>query len=62
MWRLIVNDQDIRIPGDIVLQMMCEIDPEGVRQRKAQRLVRHRYYAQGPNFVWHVDGYDKLKL
>ena len=23
--------------------------------------VRHRYYAQSPNYVWHVDGYDKLK-
>ena len=28
---------------------------------KAHRLVRHRYYAQSPNYVWHVDGYDKLK-
>ena len=45
----------------MVLQMMCVIDPEGVRQRNARRLVRHRYYAQGPNYVWHVDGYDKLK-
>ena len=41
--------------------MMREIDPEGVRQCKAHRLVRHRYYAQGPYYVWHVDGYDKLK-
>ena len=61
MWRLLVNDHDIRIPRDMVLQMMREIDPEGVRQRKAHRPVRHRYYAQGPNYVWHVDGYDKLK-
>ena len=61
MWRQLVNDHDIRIPRDMVLQMMREIDPEGVRQRKAHRLVRRRYYAQGPNYVWHVDGYDKLK-
>ena len=61
MWRLLVNDHDIRIPRDMVLQMMRIIDPEGVRQRKAHMLVRHRYYAQGPNYVWHVDGYDKLK-
>ena len=61
MWILLVNDHDIRIPRDMVLQMMREIDTEGVRQRKAHRLVRHRYYAQGPNYVWHVDGYDKLK-
>ena len=61
MWRLLVNDHDFRIPRDMFLQMMHEIDPEGVRQRKAERLVRQRYYAQGPNYVWHVDGYDKLK-
>ena len=51
---------DIRIPRDMVLQMMREIDPEDVIQRKAHRLDRHRYYAQGPNYVWHVDDYDKL--
>ena len=61
MLRLLVNDHDIRIPRDMVLQMMHKIDPEGVRQRNAHRLVRHRYYAQGPNYVWHVDGYDTLK-
>ena len=61
MWILLVNDHDIRIPRDMVLQMMHEIDPEGVCQRKAHRLVRHRYNAQGPNYVWHVDSYDKLK-
>ena len=32
-----------------------------IPRRKAHRLVRHRYYAQSPNYVWHVDGYDKLK-
>ena len=61
MWRLLVNDHDIRISRDMVLQMMREIDPEGVRRLKADRLVRHRYYAQGPNYVLHVDGYDKFK-
>ena len=32
-----------------------------IPRRKAHGLVRHRYYAQSPNYVWHVDGYDKLK-
>ena len=26
-----------------------------------RRLKRSQYYACGPNFIWHVDGYDKLK-
>ena len=32
-----------------------------IPRRKAHRLVRHRYYAQSPNYVWHIDGYVKLK-
>jgi hypothetical protein len=40
---------------------MKEIDPEGVSLRKAHRLNRRRYCAKGPNYIWHVDGYDKLK-
>ena len=37
------------------------LDPEGVSMRKAHKLVRRKYFARGPNFLWHVDGYDKLK-
>ena len=32
-----------------------------IPRRKAHRLVRRRYYAQSPNYVWHVDGYYTLK-
>ena len=61
MWRRLVNDHHVRVPRDKVLRYLREIDPEGVRRRKSHRLVRRKYYARGPNFVWHVDGYDKLK-
>jgi len=40
---------------------MKTFDSEGVFLRKAHRLKRRKYRAKGPNFVWHVDGYDKLK-
>ena len=61
MWRRLVNDHHVRVPRDRVLHIMREIDPEGVRRHKAHMLVRRRYYTCGPNYVWHVDGYDKLK-
>ena len=61
MWRRLVNDHHVRVPRDRVLHFMRETDPEGVRRRKAHMLVRRRYYARGPNYVWHVDEYDKLK-
>lgn len=40
----------------------CVIDPEGVERRKRRRLKRRRYSNPGPNFLWHVDGWDKLAL
>lgn len=44
-----------------IMTMLREIDPEGVESRKRKRLRRRTYQAKGPNFVWHIDGYDKLK-
>ena len=40
---------------------MWVLDPEGVQRRKSKRLIRQKYSVPGPNFVWHIDGYDKLK-
>jgi hypothetical protein len=40
---------------------MQDLDTEGVKCRRRARIVRRRYTSPGPNFVWHVDGYDKLK-
>lgn len=41
--------------------MLAEVDPSGVEQRSRRRFVRRVYHSLGPNHVWHVDGYDKLK-
>jgi len=38
-----------------------ELDPNGVLQRSIHRFNRRRYISKGPNHIWHVDGYDKLK-
>lgn len=43
------------------MEFMRVIDPDGVERRKQRRLLRRQYAAPGPNFVWHIDGYDKLK-
>ena len=37
------------------------IDPEGVEFRRKHRLRRRKYYNKGPNFLWLLDFYDKLK-
>jgi hypothetical protein len=49
-----VSQEDIRC-------LLSIQDPEGVWLRKRNRLRRRLYTNIGPNYVWNVDGYDKLK-
>ncbi|XP_066913459.1 uncharacterized protein [Clytia hemisphaerica] len=44
-----------------VRQILGRLDPEGVNSRKKRRLRRRTYVCKGPNELWHMDGYDKLK-
>ena len=40
---------------------MKHLDPGGVERRSRHKLKRSTYSAKGPNFIWHLDGYEKLK-
>ena len=42
----------------IILKLL---DPIGVEERSKKVLRRRQYWSYGPNWVWHIDGYDKLK-
>ncbi|WAQ93521.1 hypothetical protein MAR_005992 [Mya arenaria] len=35
--------------------------PNGIKHRQQRRLQRRVYLNLGPNYLWHIDGYDKLK-
>jgi hypothetical protein len=37
------------------------LDPAGVEACFRHCLQRRRYVCKGPNYIWHIDGYDKLK-
>lgn len=52
---------NICIPQDVVRQLLSILDPEGVDLRSRRRLIRRRYCSKGPNYLVHIDGYDKLK-
>lgn len=55
MWHgLSVSRETVRI-------LLKNLDPVGVERRSRHKLTRRRYRACGPNFLWHIDGYDKLK-
>ena len=61
-----VTEEFIKSKGYIcrsndVRQIVKQLDPDSVKLRKRRRLHRRRYVADGPNFVWHLDGHDKLK-
>lgn len=51
----------INVPRKIVSEVQTILDPIGVAHRRSRRLKRRLYYAKGPNYIWHLDGYDKLK-
>lgn len=51
---LIVTQETIRL-------LLHIIDPVGVDFRSRRRLRRRQYKNKGPNFLWHMDCYDKLK-
>lgn len=51
---IIAKKEDIRL-------ILSIVDPEACHLRSTGRLTRRAYYAKGPNFIWHMDSYDKLK-
>ena len=53
--------EGMRVPRVIVQTLLKELDPSGTESRRSRRLRRRRYENPGPNFAWHIDGYDKLK-
>lgn len=54
--------EGFQIPRNIVqYNLLKELDPVGVEVRQARKLRRRLYRNPGPNYAWHIDGYDKLK-
>ena len=51
---------DLQVRRDTVMKSLRIIDPKGAGCRKRRRLKRRRYVTPGPNFLWHVDEWDKL--
>lgn len=53
--------QGLVVSQDTIRQIIKLVDPQGVELRRARRLRRRQYSCRGPNALWHMDGYDKLK-
>ena len=61
MWRRLKTRYNICIQQDVVRQLLLILDYEGVEARSRRRLRRREYFSRGPNYLVHMDGYDKLK-
>ena len=61
MWQRLQQDHNLVIGKETVRHVLRIVDPEGVEQRSRHRLRRRQYRGKGPSYIWHVDGYDKLK-
>ena len=54
MWHGLRLRHHINIPGQVVatiMTIMKEIDPDGVRERRARRLTRRNFISFRPNFT-----------
>ena len=55
------NDYGLVVDRETVRLTIKALDAEGVERKSRRRLKRRKYWARGPNYIWHIDGYDKLK-
>ena len=61
MWQKLIVDHHLSVSKEFVRHALKILDPEGVEKRSKNRLQRRQYNGKGPNFLWHLDGYDKIK-
>ena len=61
MTQRLVNDYGLVVDRETVRELLKILDPEGVELRARRSLKRRQYRTKGPNHLWHIDGYDKLK-
>lgn len=60
MWLRMIQNK-FTVTQETVRLALNLLDPEGVALRSKGKLKRRSYTSQGANFLWHQDGYDKLK-
>ncbi|KAF3850673.1 hypothetical protein F7725_012445 [Dissostichus mawsoni] len=62
MWLTLKHKHGLHVKRETVMRMLRELNPLGTLSRTRSRFVRRTYHSMGPNYVWHVDRYDKLKM
>lgn len=60
MWHTL-HREGYHVLRQVVATCLQEMDPEGYERRRRGELKRRAYTNPGPNYYWHIDGYNKLK-
>lgn len=58
MYQHLLKDHRLLIDRETDQHLVKGLDPEGVELRSRNQFKRRKYVAAGPNFTWHLDGYD----
>ena len=62
MTRRLLHKYGVSTAKETVRQLLKIMDTQGaVESRSKHRLRKRQYKTVGPNHLWHIDGYDKLK-
>lgn len=61
LWQKLKYQYGLSVKRSTVYAVLKVADPEGMKNRFGNKLKRREYLSKGPNFIWHMDGYDKLK-
>lgn len=61
MWQVLLQKHRLRVKRDIVMRLLRQLNPQQTALRRRRRFTQRTYHSMGPNYIWHVDGYDKLK-
>ena len=62
MTRRLIHKYGVSTAKETVRQLLKIMDTQGaVESRSKHRLRKRQYRTVGPNHLWHIDGYDKLK-
>ncbi|KAK7016029.1 hypothetical protein R3P38DRAFT_3321518 [Favolaschia claudopus] len=58
---LLFHEESMSVPRSVITSYFAQYEPELVRQRRANRLRRKRFWAAGVNDLWAIDQHDKWK-
>ncbi|XP_049919274.1 uncharacterized protein LOC126401808 [Epinephelus moara] len=61
MWQVLQQKHRLHVKRDVVMRLLKQLNPRGTALRTRRRFTRRTYHSMGPNYIWHVDRYDKLK-